>query len=99
MDDVGKNIIYMDKKLKDRAAVVKRKQYLRERKLRQAHTLALMCLETSDDLHPDAVIAALKVSDRYTETLRGCIQILGGSSLQTIATFPEGEVEIDKLSQ
>lgn len=48
---------------------------------------------------PEAVAEALKISDRYVETLRGCIQIRGGINLETTVTFPEGKVAMDKLSQ
>lgn len=99
MDDIGKKIIYLEEKLRERELAIRRQQYLRDKKIRKAHTLALISLETNGDLHPDLVIAALKIADRYMSTLRGCIQILGGSDLRTIATFPEGEFEINKLSQ
>ncbi|EXL31046.1 MULTISPECIES: hypothetical protein [Pseudomonas] len=99
MDDIGKKIIYLEEKLRERELAIKRQQYLKEKKLRQAHTLALISLETNGDLHPDVVLAALKIADRYMSTLRGCVQVLGGSDLRTTATFPEGEVDIDNLSQ
>ncbi|EGH05038.1 hypothetical protein PSYAE_24368 [Pseudomonas amygdali pv. aesculi str. 0893_23] len=99
MDDIGKKIIYLEEKLRERELAIKRHQHLREKKLKQAHRLALMSLETSEDLHPDAITAALNISDKYMNTLRECIQVLGGSDLRTIATFPEGEFEINKLSQ
>ncbi|WP_122431154.1 hypothetical protein [Pseudomonas viridiflava] len=98
MDDVDRKIICLKERLRAREIAMKRKQTLTERKIKQAHSLALMCLETQD-LPAEAVIEALRISDRYVETLRGCIQILGGSNLETIATFPEGKVAIEKLSQ
>ncbi|MEE4082005.1 hypothetical protein [Pseudomonas viridiflava] len=98
MDDVDRKIICLKERLRTREMAMKRKQTLTERKLRQAHSLALMCLETQD-LPPEAIAEALKISDRYVETLRGCIQILGGSNLETTVTFPEGKVAVDKLSQ
>ena len=98
MDEVDRKIICLKERLRTREMAIKRKQTLTERKLRQAHSLAMMCLETQD-FHPEAVIEALKISDRYVETLRGCIQILGGSTLETTVTFPEGKFAMNKLSQ
>ncbi|MEE4621823.1 hypothetical protein V2K65_03270 [Pseudomonas alliivorans] len=98
MDDVERKIICLKERLKARESLVRRRQHLTERKLRQAHSLALMCLETQN-FHPHEVIEALKISDRYVETLRGCIQMLGGSKLETTVTFPEGKVAMEKLSQ
>ncbi|WP_122588520.1 hypothetical protein [Pseudomonas viridiflava] len=97
MDDVDRKIICLKERLKTREMAMRRKQTLTERKLRQAHSLALMCLETQD-LPPEAVTQALKISDRYLDTLRGCIQILGGSSLETTVIFPEGKLAMNKLS-
>ncbi|WP_122412945.1 hypothetical protein [Pseudomonas viridiflava] len=98
MDDVERKIICLKERLRAREMAIKRKQTLTERKLRQAHSLAMMCLETQD-LYPEVVTLALKISDRYVDTLRGCIQILGGSNLETTVTFPEGKVAMKKLSQ
>ncbi|MBC3957691.1 hypothetical protein [Pseudomonas triticifolii] len=97
-DDVNGKILCLRALLRDREAAGKRRKMLNERRLNQAHALALMCLE-SQDIHPEKVAEALKITDRYIATLKSCIGMVGGNNLQTTATFPEGKVTIDKFSQ
>ncbi|MDU8618990.1 hypothetical protein RYB67_10500 [Pseudomonas syringae] len=98
MDRVVGKVVYLKTRCTTRVVTNKQRHQTAEDRLRQAQLLALMSLET-DDLHPDMVMAALRIADRYMSTLRGCIQIVGGSNLETIATFSEGKVMVDKLSQ
>ncbi|MCF5648826.1 hypothetical protein GIV49_04405 [Pseudomonas syringae] len=96
-DEQGK-VVSMKERLKARQATARRKQQLFDRRLEDAHAMALMFMRTQGD-HLSTIKAALKVADRYVVTLRECIHVLGGSSLEVTATFPDGKMAIDKLSQ
>ncbi|MFO3664030.1 hypothetical protein GE543_06835 [Pseudomonas sp. SZ57] len=96
-DEQGK-VVSMKEQLKARQTDARRRQQLFDRRLEDAHAMALMFMRNQGD-HLATIKAALKVADRYVVTLRECIHVLGGSSLEVTATFPEGKKAIDKLSQ
>ncbi|UZA71494.1 hypothetical protein [Pseudomonas viridiflava] len=75
-----------------------RQQAAGNNRLVQAHAMAIMWLETQD-LSPETVEQALRVANRYLAGLADCVEALGGSDLKVTATFPEGEMTIDVLSQ
>ncbi|NAO27684.1 hypothetical protein PsdCFBP2356_14125 [Pseudomonas syringae pv. dysoxyli] len=96
-DEQGK-IVSMKERLKARQTAARRKQQLSDRRLEDAHAMALMFMQTQGD-HVATIKAALKVADRYVVALRECVHVLGGNSLEVTANFPEGKVAIEKLSQ
>ncbi|WP_214348089.1 hypothetical protein [Pseudomonas congelans] len=96
-DEQGK-VVSMKERLKARQTAARRKQQLSDRRLEDAHAMALMFMRTQGD-HVATIKAALKVADRYVIALRECVHVLGGSGLEVTATFPEGKMAIDKLSQ
>ncbi|MDU8571829.1 Prophage PssSM-01, Orf22 [Pseudomonas amygdali pv. mori] len=64
----------------------------------QAHAMALMWLE-AQNIRPETVEDALKVTDNYLAVLKECVDVLGGSNLEITATFPDGKVTIEILSR
>ncbi|KPW22061.1 hypothetical protein ACKUFS_21305 [Pseudomonas cannabina] len=96
-DEQGK-VVSMKERLKERQTAARRKQQLFDRRIEQANVMALMFMRTQGD-HLETIKASLKVADRYVIALRECVHVLGGSSLVVTATFPEGKVAIEKLSQ
>ncbi|OUM07632.1 hypothetical protein BW686_09230 [Pseudomonas syringae] len=96
-DEQGK-VVSIKERLEARQTAAKRKQQFFDRRLEDAHAMALMFMRTQGD-HPATIKAALTVADRYIATLRECVNVLGGSSLEVTATFPDGKMAIDKLSQ
>lgn len=91
-------VVSMKERLKERQTAARRKQQLFDRRIEQAHAMTLMFMQTQGD-HLETIKAALKVADRYVIAMRECVHVLGGSSLEVTATFPDGKVAIEKLSQ
>lgn len=85
-------------RFKGRLTSARRKQQILDRRIEEAHAMAMMCLHTQN-VHPDTVKEALRLTDRYVRTLNDCVQVLGGSQVEITATFPDGKVIINKLLQ
>ncbi|WP_122583376.1 hypothetical protein [Pseudomonas viridiflava] len=98
MTDEKEKVVSMKERLKARQTAAKRQQQLFDRRLEQAHAMTLTLLQTHGD-ELEAIKAGLKVADRYVTAFRECVHVLGGSSLEVTATFPDGKMAIDKLSQ
>ncbi|EGH05039.1 MULTISPECIES: hypothetical protein [Pseudomonas syringae group] len=96
MSDGKGKFVSLKARFKERLTSARRKQQILDRRIEEAHAMAIMCLRTQN-VHPDAVKEALKLTDRYVSTLNDCVQVLGGSQVEITATFPDGKVIIDKL--
>lgn len=98
MSDGKGKFVSLKARFKERLMSARRKQQILDRRIEEAHAMAMMCLRTQN-VHPDAVKEALKLTDRYVSTLNDCVQVLGGSQVEITATFPDGKVIINKLLQ
>ncbi|WP_032699951.1 hypothetical protein [Pseudomonas syringae] len=98
MSDGKGKFVSLKMRLKERLTSARRKQQILDRRIEEAHAMAMMCLRTQN-VHPDAVKEALRLTDRYISTLNECVQVLGGSQVEITATFPDGKVTINKLLQ
>ncbi|RMR13736.1 hypothetical protein ALP90_00736 [Pseudomonas amygdali pv. ulmi] len=98
MSDGKGKFVSLKTRFKERLTSARCKQQILDRRIEEAHAMAMMCLRTQN-VHPDAVKEALKLTDRYVSTLNDCVQVLGGSQVEITATFPDGKVIINRLLQ
>jgi hypothetical protein len=72
---------------------------IRHDKLADALDLARACVLSTHQIRPDIVDELVRFADAYISTLREAVRAQGGTSVEIIATFPEGKVTIDKFSR
>ncbi|MFJ2465730.1 XRE family transcriptional regulator [Pseudomonas sp. NPDC087615] len=75
-------------------------QHIREmplNELRQAKALSQATLAETLHVNQAAISKMERRTDMYISTLRNCIRAMGGE-LEIIATFPEGQINIENFA-